>query len=296
MSVQLPPISALGTRWIIELFTEPNADEQLHIGEIVRDVIHTFEHRYSRFLRHSLVTKLNQDKILHNPDSEFIRILQYGLELYDDTSGVFNFLVGEELNARGYNASYSFTPTQPNTTQIIPNPHDVLTISDSEIRLTAGAIDLGGFGKGYLIDIVATTLEEAGYPYILINAGGDIYVTSDQESPVTIHLEHPSDVTSSIGEITLQQQGFAASSAHKRSWHSSGQKFTHIVHTTTPTHDVYTLGSYVIAKSAAGADALATTALLTDQLSTPLLNKYHATVALFDTTDSTLTSSAPLLQ
>lgn len=253
---------ALGTSWWIEVFGGvPATDVRLQTAIIA--TIEAFAARYSRFAADSEVTRLNHERALHHPDQALIDILSYGQGLFGRTSGYFNLLLGETLEARGYDSQYSFTPTKEPLT--LPDPRHDLVITPELITQSRGKIDLGGFGKGYLIDILAAQLQENGVPEFLINGGGDLYGTSEHGNPITVYLEHPTEPETYLGTTTLYHQGFAASSPFKRVWQYAGQAYDHIVgHTEQP------LASFVIAKTARDADAFATMVLLAseDELAT----------------------------
>lgn len=261
---QLPTISALGTQFYIEIFDTDIDQTTLNATYgSVQFLLSTFEEHYSRFKKTSLVSQLNTDKILTNPPAQFIELVTLGLKLYDDTDGMFNMLVGETLNARGYDSNYSFIATaEPEST---PNPHDVLTIETGKITLTAGQIDLGGYGKGFAIDLIAKHLKsECGYTYFFINGGGDIYGTSDNGTPITVYLEHPLEAETFLGSTAILNQGFAASSPYKRSWVHKGATYHHIINTNQdpPTNSILCDASFIIADSCVQADAFATIALM----------------------------------
>lgn len=252
---QPPAFTALGTSWWIEIGDPVDVTTRtLIINECAR-LASTFSDQYSRFKSDSLVSQLNQRRTLENPPTEFIQLLVLGQQLYTITKGVFNCLLGEHLSARGYDSTYSFVPTpEPET---LPNPLIDLTITDKEITLHAGAVDFGGYGKGYLIDQLANYLREQHHiQEFLINGGGDLYGTTLKGQPITVYLEHPTAVGQYLGTTTIMNQGFAASSPHKRTWTRDGVTHTHIV------GQVNRDATFIIAPNAVIADALATTALL----------------------------------
>jgi len=92
------------------------------------------------------------------------------------------------MSARGYDSSYSLSPHVDLATLPLPDPRSAITITDDAITLTAGALDIGGFGKGYLIDLLAQDLKAHDLHHFLINGGGDIYVTSNQGQPSPLCL------------------------------------------------------------------------------------------------------------
>lgn len=288
MSIVLPAITALGTTWLVELFDEVDTETADETYGLIRRFLFEFEDKYSRFNPNSVISTLNRTKVLNDLDPTTIELLTLGQQLYRDTGGIFNFLVGEHLVARGYDADYSFAPkTEPVG---FPNPLTDLIITDDEVTLKRGLIDLGGYGKGYLIDQLATFLRERGHEYFLINGGGDMYATSDHEKPITIYLEHPSEAGTYIAESSLMNQGFAASSTHKRRWKVSGKEYSHIIDTTSDKNtssDDY--GMYVKAPTAVTADAWSTTLLISDVYAyTNFLFKNKIGFARFNSNDSTL--------
>lgn len=257
----LPTIKALGTSWWIEVFDTISKDKQQVIYDDLLFCIQSFETKYSRFNPDSLISTLNAARALLKPDQETIELLEYGLHLYHETHEVFNFLIGEHMVKNGYDALYSFTPKEDDLTT--PDPITALSIKPDKIILTLGHVDIGGYGKGYLIDILAARLtDKHGVKEFLINGGGDMYGTAENGKPITIYLEHPTIPQTFIAETTLFYEGFAASSTHKRRWERGGKVYTHIVDSKTGESSTNSLGIFIKAPTARAADAWATTLLL----------------------------------
>lgn len=279
----LPTIFGLGTTWWIEIFDEVSPEKSRVIFDDARLFITTFNDRYSRFYAESDLSRLNDARFFEKPPNEFLKILKFGQTLYHDTNEVFNFLVGERMEASGYDANYSFTPKEASLTT--PDPTEVLHLSPKRIALALGRIDIGGYGKGYLIDLLAKRLQKKHHlSYFLINGGGDMYATSDHGKPVTIYLEHPSTPNTYLAETTLLHEGFAASSTAKRRWENAGKTFTHIIDTKTGISSDTSLGVFVKAPEAKLADAWATTLLLSaPENHTAKLESKNIRVAIFET-------------
>ena len=237
----------------------------------------TYEKNYSRFLPDSQISLLNRDRSFKNPSPEFVQLLEYGKRLYLRSDTHFNLLTGHILESKGYDASYTFKDS--GSTETAGNPITDLTINSELIELKHGNIDLGGFGKGYLVDLLATELKHTLHiDQFIINGGGDMYATHHNNEPVTIFLEHPTKPGTGIAKTTLLNQGFAASSPHKRVWQNETGEHTHIV-SDRLTSDA----TFIKSSNAADADAFATTALQLDQSAlTQLAKAEQLGVALFD--------------
>jgi len=277
---------ALGTQWWIEIFDELDEQTSDKVRDFVAGFVATYEANYSRFKPGSLISVLNRERTLKNPSAELIALLDFGKQLYLRSDTHFNFLTGHMLEAKGYDADYSFQDTQSNETA--GNPITDVSISNELVELHHGNIDLGGFGKGYLIDLLAKELKQTlGLEQFLINGGGDMYASHQNGQAIEIHLEHPTNHSSFIASTTLQNQGFAASSPHKRVWQNSTGTHHHII-ADTVTAD----GTYIKAATAADADAFATTILQMDTHKIEsLAQAENLAVAKFDTTTSLLTKS-----
>lgn len=253
---------ALGTHWWIEVWddvSEPTAGE---IEDFARLFVSDFEQRYSRFLPDSEISRLNRNRILENPSADTRELLGHSIALYRRTRGVFNVMVGHILEARGYDAAYSLI--DKGSADLQPgNPLTDLIIGEDKIELCYGNIDIGGYGKGWCIDQLAEQLHDRfGLEQFLINGGGDIYATHQNNQPVEIYLEDPKNAGTIIGRTTIKNRAFAASSPHKRNWPTpDGTTDTHIVsQTLESTKDVI----YLTADKALDADAFATTLLQVD--------------------------------
>mgnify|MGYP001341093962 CR=1 FL=1 len=257
----LPPIKALGTVWHIELF-ETCRDHSALRNSIV-DWLEVFESRYSRFRSDSWLSTLNQNGVFINPNHQFVDLLTQAREYYSATEGVFNIAVGEQLTQSGYDADYSFTAATKISS--VPDLPDILDVKRDTILLKSGSLDLGGIGKGYAIDKLADFLkEEHGLRFFLINGGGDMYATSDNDKPITITLAHPDDQSLAIGTLDLQNVGFAASSPRLRTWRDpqTGSVYNHLLTKNN-------IASYVVAPTTTAADVWATVSCLNQDVQVP---------------------------
>jgi thiamine biosynthesis lipoprotein len=256
--VRIENIQALGTHWWVEIYEEVQAPES--IKETLVNCMNDFEAKFSRFKPDSILSKLNKARSITAKDLEFRSVLQKGIELFVQTGGNFNFLNGHILEELGYDPEYSFKSRQG--AQSKPAEITDLLIGDSEIRLNASAkVDIGGFGKGYLLDKLSNLLrEKLGIKYFLLNGGGDIYVSSDNEQEIELMLEQPDQEGCYFAKIMLKNKALCCSSPYKRSWidESTGQRYSHIISNSIAANTLPAIATYVIADTCTQADAFAT--------------------------------------
>lgn len=252
--IQIKEIAALGTHWWFDLFDTPASKEQ-EVTDRIIERLRAFERRYSRFLNTSLIGILNRTGTLENPTDELISLLKFGQKLYTDTNGAFNFLSAHTQVTRGYGSPETVRRAAHNSAPADPTAD--LAIGERQITLSRGAVDLGGFGKGWIIDDIARILRTSlKTRHFLINGGGDIYATTLPDgSPIDILIEHPTEKNRFIAKVPLRNRGFAGSGTHKRRWQNSGAQHHHII----AQHTADT-AAHIVAETAVTADVFATLA------------------------------------
>lgn len=259
---QISDIQGLGTVWRFEIFDHISQSELAVIHTKLRNKISEFERDYSRFKKDSLVSKLNRERNLANPPEELLKILRFAQAYYRSTDGVFNILTEYIQSAHGYDDTYSFVEHEHVNT-LPPSPTSDLILSDKNLALTQGTIDLGGIGKGFLIDILASFLQKNNLRHYLINGGGDIFVTSNFNKPVVVYLEHPFIPNTYTHSVSLLNQALGVSSPEKRRWRTqnSQKEFSHIINPEA-LENISDYGACVVSTTACEADVLATTAVI----------------------------------
>ena len=259
---KIGPLEKLGTIWWFELYdATPDSVSETETSLVAE--MDRFEETYSRFIPSSEISKLNKNKTLLNPKTELLDMLRLAEQAYKETDGVFNIAVKKHLDSIGYNAKYSFVE-QKDVAQV-PDLTDVLKFNDEKVEILNDAeIDLGGLGKGYLIDLLAEKLvEELGCTEFLINGGGDMYATHHNGKPIQIGLKHPTE-DELIGSTNLMNKGFAASSPSARQWTTKqGEARNHLVGNDKPSP------TYITAPSTVEADIWATSLSIKPELKPP---------------------------
>ncbi|MGM7699532.1 FAD:protein FMN transferase [Microbacterium sp. A84] len=237
---------AIGTRWEIETENPLPKAQRTKIDALIDD----FDLTWSRFREDSLVTRLSEAGGIAAVTTDAAAMLDVYRELSEATDGAVNPLVGESLNALGYDAGYSLAAGAPRAA-----PSDwqsILTWTPSELSLaSAGVIDVGALGKGRLVDLVIDALSEIEGD-LIVDAGGDLAVRGAE---VRIGLEHPFDVTKAIGIATIRDRALSASAINRRAW---GDGLHHVLDARTGLPVRTWAATWVTATNAMRADAAAT--------------------------------------
>ncbi len=133
----------------------------------------------------------------------------------------------------------------PKTFEISPNK-DFIKLNPNK------KIDLGGLGKGYLVDKIVLFLQSKNLKNFSINAGGDIFNTNLRQ----FYLQSPKFENIFVGEIQIQNSAITASNSLYRNWLKNGKKQSHLIQKSH--FDNQIAGVYVQAKNCLLADCLST--------------------------------------
>jgi FAD:protein FMN transferase len=256
--------SALGTKWTLLLDHDVFPEE--HQRVIVEEVA-SFENRFSRFI---LTSEVNQfrDAVssgTYEVSEEFAVLLTRADQLRQLTNGIYDPAIGGLLEHAGYDPTYRLESDQKVETFQLPK----WSLSGRKVTLDGSVVfDLGGIGKGYCIDLVASILERLGYQYYLVEGGGDMYGTTKRDgSPYKVALEWPGKPDTAFGVVHLDHQAVAVSDSFKRRW----QKWHHIIdpHAKKPIEGV--LGCAALARNAFAADSMTSGLFLSSEAAYPKL-------------------------
>ena len=224
---------------------------------LISERVARFDQTYSRFRGDSLVTALATDGGTHRFPDDAAALFDLYDTLYARTDGAVTPLVGRALEHLGYDRDYSLTehgtvePAAAWTTEVAREGTTLTTT-------TPVLIDVGAAGKGYLVDLVGELLHENGIHEFVIDASGDLLVST--RVPRRVALEHPFDPSLAIGVVEISRGSICGSGSNRRVW---GNGCHHILdgRTGEPTRDV--IATWAIAETALVADGLATALFFT---------------------------------
>lgn len=241
--------SAMGTQVTVAFCASDKEKAEEDIDN-VKNEIHTFELQFSRFLSDSELSHLNNsDGKEFSASKEMIAILDNAQQWHNETNGIFDPSVIEALEYFGYDKSLDFQKgpvrSDANSTVSIDAYQNAFThrarFRDVKINkekqiivLPKGLrIDLGGIGKGYIVDGIAKKLLQK-YKNFWISAGGDmcLYGQTISGEPWQVNVQDPFHLESDIGHIIMdrkESRAIATSGIMKRKGTKGDFNWHHII-------------------------------------------------------------------
>ncbi len=267
--------NALGTEIVISASLEPGREDVLDAAE---KEISDFERKFSRFLVGNELYKLNSA-----PGGEFeaspalADLLREAKKLNAETGGLFDPTIISSLEDVGYDRSFSEGAADES-----PMPIDLARISQrfaerskmSELAIDGNVIskpagfrvDLGGLGKGYIVDQLANGLF-ADVEDFWISAGGDLVIKGNAEGGKgwKVGVQNPNKPDKEIFSVVTKGEkvGIATSGIFKRRGERGGVQWHHLIDPRTGLPaDNNIQAVTAISSSAARADVFAKTVLI----------------------------------
>lgn len=253
----LHTFEAIGALWQIETDLPLPLDLRQGIAGRIED----FDRIWSRFRPDSLVSRVacaQSGGTFRFPD-EGIALFDLYDRLHEVTGGAVDPLIGRDLERLGYDAAYSLAPSStPNTGPRLSWSEDVER-NGARLSITRPlTLDFGAAGKGFLVDIIAGMLVDAGVLRCVVDAGGDMRLSGQER--LRVGLEHPFAPDQVIGVAEMDEGAICASATNRRRW---GHGLHHVLDARNghPVRDV--VATWVTCRDAMLADGLATALFFT---------------------------------
>lgn len=261
---------ALGTDCVVQYVV----DEAERAARFERDVVtwvRTFEARYSHYRPDSIVGRINAAAGVSwvEVDAEAEQMLNLCASLHQLTGGILDATAGPLLRLWDYRAERPRLPTETEVAEARAR------VGWAKVRREPGrvflpqtgmALDFGGFGKEWAVDVVAQIAREGGVRAALIDFGRDLQGFGQPPGREGWHigLEDPFQPGTVAGSIALiGKKGVASSGDYRRGFEVEGRTYGHIVDPRTgrPVAHGYRQCT-VIADSCLKAGALSTAAFV----------------------------------
>lgn len=244
-------------------------------------MMRSFADRYSRFKIGNVLWQFNESTTF-SLTPEFFDILTLAKRAFEQTGGVFDPSILPTLHNAGYQGAphQKMQDAAPSFSELILDP-ETLTATKPRGLL----IDLGGIGKGYIVDQVSRFLAEH-FENFLVDAGGDIFVKGvnkkEDYSYWAIDVEHPHSQQPSPALLLLTDTAVATSGSNRRHWIQNGVEQHHIINPATQkSAETEFLSVTVIAENTLSADVFAKTLFIAGKERGQALAEQHHLPAIF---------------
>jgi FAD:protein FMN transferase len=268
---------ALGTEITFSARLE---EKQARILAEAEMLVRDFETRFSRFIQGNELDILKSQILPEYEVSEMLAdLLQEAKKFYLETNGIFDPTIIGALTAIGYDQSFEkLEPTNKASADItgIQSQHASRSRFD-ELRIVGKTVscpekislDLGGIGKGYILDKLEKNLFQDLQDF-WISAGGDLIVkgNSEEQTGWEIGVQNPLDPDKNIFKIKTsgEKLAIATSGVISRKGRQRNFNWNHIIDPRSGlpvNNDI--LAVTVISSSAVQADVYAKTVLILGQ-------------------------------
>jgi len=285
-------IRALGTEVEFYLQSAIKSDFNDDLAELEKMVV-DFENSFSRFKDTSELSLLNNSSEPFLASQELVNILLAARNFYHLTQGIFNPVILNDLERIGYDKSFDLVEAQNEQTVLsekeAKNDFDLITIDIVNNLITKPLnlrIDLGGIGKGYLVDLLVKKLIIKNYTNFWISAGGDMYLSglTEDKKNYQVAVQNPSQLDKDIASILVIDNNLAVATSGiaKRQWQRAGKTYNHVIDPRTRTsieNDL--LAVTVVSDEVIKADVFAKTVLILGKESgLEFINQQNNTEAL----------------
>jgi thiamine biosynthesis lipoprotein len=199
--------------------------------------VHAFEAKYSRFRPDSLVSRINaaagREWVAIDPEME--QMLKLCETLHFMTQGVLDATALPLIRLWNYKAEAPVVPT----IQQIADAR--LMVGWAKVQRAPGkvflplpgmALDFGGFGKEYAVDVVAQIAVDHGIANVLVDFGHDLRALGAPPGRPAWHigLEDPVHPGTASVSVALQgSKGIASSGDYIRGFTAAGKRYGHII-------------------------------------------------------------------
>ncbi len=226
---------ALGTKCEVQ-FTAQDAAQATKFERAAVAWVQAFEAKYSRFLPGSLVSRINaaagRDWVA--VDAEMEQLLKLCDTLHFMTQGILDPTALPLLRVWNYKVAHTALPT---TAEIDAARRLVgwkkMQRAPGKVFLPEPgmALDFGGFGKEYAVDIVAQIAVNHGIANVLVDFGHDLRALGAPPGKPCWHigLEDPKKPGVASGSTGITGKGVASSGDYLRCFTLNGRRYGHII-------------------------------------------------------------------
>lgn len=234
LSLHSHKFRAMGTDCALHIYAPDTAAAATGIAIAIAES-ERIERKYSRYDSKSLVSAINQAGAAGTSievDEETASLLDYAFACHAKSDGLFDITAG--ILRQCWNFSLRQLPTKEAVEALLPRIGlQQLDWQPPVLRCRRPGIeiDLGGIGKEYAVDQLATMLRNFGIVHGLVDLGGDIAVLGPHPDgqPWPIGLRNPRHTDDVVTNAVLRRGAIATSGNYERCIEIAGRRYGHIL-------------------------------------------------------------------
>lgn len=226
---------------LVDISIDGETEERAH--EVTSQILQDFQrlhHQYHAWQSDSELSKLNQSFVAGKKpieiSPELSQMLTQAQTLSKQSQGLFNPSIGGLISTWGFQRD-EFTPVEINDAAIqklvLANPQmSDIVIKGNTVFSTNPAVklDLGGYAKGYALDLALTQLQKQGVKNALINIGGNIIALGQHgDKPWRVGIQHPRQPKPMATIDLLSGWAIGTSGDYQRYFEQGGNRYCHII-------------------------------------------------------------------
>jgi FAD:protein FMN transferase len=235
--VQSRQAYVFGTLVEISIQGEEKIRAQTAMDHVLKefDSLHRELHAWKPGTLESLNTAIAQGKTFSLPPY-LETLLKQASQLSERSGELFNPAIGELVRLWGFHSD-TFEPRLPDRESVdkVLTAHPRMTdivIKDGSLfsRNRAVRLDLGGYAKGYALDLAASWLKSQGIKNALINIGGNVLALGRHGNrPWRVGIQHPRR-SDTLATLELHDgEAIATSGDYQRYFEVNGRRYCHII-------------------------------------------------------------------
>ena len=228
-----------GTLVDISIYGETQEKAHAVTSQILQN-FQRLHHQYHAWELDSELSKLNQSfaagKTPIEISPELAQMLKQAQVLSKQSEGLFNPAIGNLIGAWGFQRD-EFTPVEINDAAIqkrlLANPQmsDIVINGNTAFSTNpAVKLDLGGYAKGYALDLAVAELQKQGVKNALVNIGGNIIALGQHgDKPWRVGIQHPRQPKPMATVDLLSGWAIGTSGDYQRYFEQGGKRYCHII-------------------------------------------------------------------
>ena len=203
--------------------------------------------------------------------ANLFELLQRAKSIHESTGGAFDITSGQLSSVWGFEQRKGSVPDEETLKKALGSigmQHLKLDADSKSVSFAVPnlKVNLGGIGKGYAIDCVASGIRDHGIEDFVLHggqssviaAGNQKDIQSDSASGWPVGLSHPVQPDRRLAEFYLRDAALGTSGTARQGFFHKGKRYGHIIHPKTGWPTDHLLSTTVISGSAELSDALAT--------------------------------------